>query len=93
MLSTMAEGEREAIVNNNHLTEGKVSEKEEETRKLKRLRVEIERTKMDKNVPHIETMVEDPQCSSRSKQVKCSKDKMLEKEEKSDDEPIRALNH
>ena len=84
VLSTMAEGEREAIVNNNQQTEGKVSEKEEEARKLKRLRVEIERTKMDKNVPHIETMVEDPQCSSRSKLVNCSKNKMLEKEEESE---------
>ena len=78
VLSTMAAGEREAIVNNNPETEvakEKGLEKDEETGDIdttqvqvrpKRLRVEIEKV-------HLEDLPQEPQSSSRSKLVKCSK--------------------
>ena len=85
VLSTMAEGEREAIVNNNGQSDSEKEEveekeKEEETGNIdvvqeqirpKRLRVEIKRTKMNE-APH-RGSVEDPESATRATLVKCSK--------------------
>ena len=86
VLSTMAEEQREAIVNNNLESDGekeKVSETSKEVEKidniqgqlgLKRLRVDIERIPMDEDVPHREAHQDPPpQSSRRSKLVKFSK--------------------
>ena len=85
VLSTMAEGEREAIINNNGQSDSEKEEveekeKEEETGNIdvvqeqirpKRLRVEIKRTKMN-DVLH-RGAVEDPEFGTRTTLVKCSK--------------------